>query len=72
MVETPESFIVAVPAQFDEPNPAADPGGYAALQRAISRTIANDLETVFADAVRNRANPRINHANYDNIVQPQQ
>jgi peptidyl-prolyl cis-trans isomerase D len=72
MVETDKSFIVAVPANIDDPIPAADPGGYAVVRQALDRSVGNDISTVFADAVRNRANPKINQANYDSVVQPQQ
>lgn len=72
MVETAESFIVAEPAQIELPKPDADPGGYALLRETLSRSIGNDLATMFSDAVRVRANPQINQANYDSVVQPQQ
>lgn len=70
MVATATTFVVAVPAQIDTPNAAADPGGYEQLRAAVSRSIGNDLASVFAEAVRDRANPRINQENYDSIVQP--
>ncbi|HEY1931791.1 MAG TPA: SurA N-terminal domain-containing protein [Acetobacteraceae bacterium] len=72
MVETDKSFIVAVPAKIDDPDPASDPGGYAVVRQALSRSVAGDLTTLFADAVRNRANPEINQVNFDSVVQPQQ
>jgi peptidyl-prolyl cis-trans isomerase D len=71
MVETPDSFIVGVPAEIVEPDPATDPGGAAQLRQAVSRSIGNDVAAIFADALRARANPQINQANYDSIVQPQ-
>jgi peptidyl-prolyl cis-trans isomerase D len=70
MVATPTTFVVAVPAQIDTPNPSVDPGGYDQLRTAISRSVAGDLSSTFADAVRERANPRINQENYNSIVQP--
>ena len=36
----------------------------------ISNSVGNDMATIFAEAVRDRANPRINKENYDSIVQP--
>ena len=60
------------PAEIDDPDPAADPGGYAVVRQALSRSLGNDFTTLFADAVRERANPKINQANYDSVVQPQQ
>lgn len=70
MVATPTTFIVAVPAQIDTPNPSVDPGGYEQLRTAVSRSIGADITSIFVDAVRERANPRINQANYDSVVQP--
>jgi peptidyl-prolyl cis-trans isomerase D len=56
MVATATAFIVAVPAQIDTPNPG--------------RTVGSDIASVFAEAVRERANPRINQENFNSIVQP--
>jgi peptidyl-prolyl cis-trans isomerase D len=70
MVATATTFVVALPAQIDTPNPGVDPGGYAQLRTAVSRTVGSDLATIFAEAVRERANPRINQENVNSIVQP--
>jgi peptidyl-prolyl cis-trans isomerase D len=70
MVATATTFVVAVPAQIDIPNPASDPGGFEELRSAVSRSIGSDLASIFAEAVRARANPSINQQNYDSIVQP--
>ncbi|HEY3848090.1 MAG TPA: SurA N-terminal domain-containing protein [Acetobacteraceae bacterium] len=70
MVASPTTFVVAVPAQIDTPNPSADPGGYEQLRSGVSRSIGGDIASAFAEAVRERANPRINQANYDSVVQP--
>lgn len=70
MVASATTFIVAVPAQIDIPNPGVDPGGYAQLRNAVSRSIGSDMATIFAEAVRARANPRINQENFNSIVQP--
>ncbi len=64
MVATPTMFIVAVPAQIDTPNPSVDPGGYEQLRTAVSRSIGGDITSIFAEAVRERANPRINQENF--------
>ena len=68
MVETPDSFIVAVPAEIVEADPKADPAGYDQVREAIDRSIGNDIVAVFADALRDRAQPRINQQNLDNII----
>jgi peptidyl-prolyl cis-trans isomerase D len=70
MVATPTTFVVAVPAQIDTPNPSTDPGGYEELRSGVSRSIGGDIASIFAEAVRERANPRINQGNYDSVVQP--
>ena len=42
------------------------------LRAELAQNIASDYAGVFQEAVRLRANPRINRANFDQIVQPQQ
>jgi peptidyl-prolyl cis-trans isomerase D len=68
MVETPESFIVAVPAEIVEADPKADPAGFAQVRQAVNRSISTDLTNVFADALRARAAPRINQTVVANMI----
>jgi peptidyl-prolyl cis-trans isomerase D len=68
MVETPESFIVAVPAEIVEADPKADPAGYSQARQAIARSVGTDLVSVFSDALRARAQPRINQPVLDNVT----
>ena len=70
MVETPEGFLVATPVEIVDPDPAADPAQYQQLRTAESHTLADDMSKVFSEALRLRANPSINQANVDQIVQP--
>ena len=70
MVETPEAFIVAVLAEVIDPDPAADPSGYAQVRQAVTRSVGTDIAASFTEAVRLRANPRINQKTLDQIVQP--
>jgi peptidyl-prolyl cis-trans isomerase D len=70
MVETPDGFIVAVPTEVVEPNRTADPAGYGQARTAINQTVTGDVATLFAQAVRDRANPTIKQANVDQILQP--
>lgn len=70
MVPAADAFVVAVPANIDVPQPASAPGMYDSLVGAVNSSIGSDMATVFADAVRMRANPRINKTNFDSIVQP--
>ena len=70
MVETGEGFLVAVPVEVVAPDPGADQGAYTQLRAAVAKTVSDDLTELFAEALRLRANPRINQANVDQIVQP--
>jgi peptidyl-prolyl cis-trans isomerase D len=70
MVETADGFIVAVVAEIVEPDPKADAAGYDQVRTAITRSIAGDLTNVFGDAIRQRANPRIDQQNLNQIIQP--
>jgi peptidyl-prolyl cis-trans isomerase D len=69
-VETIEGFLVAVPVEIIAPDPAADAAGYEKLRAAVGQTLSNDLAETFAEALRLRANPRINQTVVDQIVQP--
>ena len=71
MIEVPEGFIVAQLAQIVKPDAAADKTGYDQARGAVSRSIGNDIETVFVDALRRRAQPRINQKGFNDIVQAQ-
>jgi peptidyl-prolyl cis-trans isomerase D len=68
MVETRDGFIVAVPAEIVEADPKADPAGYAEVRQAVAQSIGSDLAAVFADALRARAQPRINQTALDNVT----
>ena len=70
MAETAEGFVVAIPAEIVVADPAADKAGFDKMRADLARNIAMDYATVFQEAVRQRANPRINQANYNQIVQP--
>lgn len=70
MVDTGEGFLVATPVEIVAPDPGADTAQYEQLRTAVTKTVSNDLTTVFTEALRLRANPRINQANVDQIVQP--
>lgn len=70
MVETAEAFIVASLAEVVDPDTKSDPGGYAQVRQAIARSIGSDISTAFTEAVRLRANPRINQKTLDQIVRP--
>ena len=70
MVETPEGFLVATPVEIIAARCRDRPAGYDQARTAITRSVADDMTAVFTEALRQRANPRINQANVDQIVQP--
>lgn len=70
MVETPEGFVVATAVEIVSPDPATDPTRYDQVRAVESRSLADDLSAAFTEALRLRANPSINQANVDQIVQP--
>ena len=67
MVETPDGFLVAVPAEIQEPDAAKDPADYDQTRTAMTRAMGNDVAEIYAQALRDRAQPRINQANLDSI-----
>jgi peptidyl-prolyl cis-trans isomerase D len=67
MVETADGFLVAVPAEIQEPDPAKDPADYDQVRTAMTRAMGNDVAEIYAQALRDRAQPRINQANLDSI-----
>jgi peptidyl-prolyl cis-trans isomerase D len=71
MIETAEGFVVAQLAEIVKPDAATDKAGYDQARTAVSRSLANDMETVFVDALRQRAKPTINQQGFDSIVQAQ-
>jgi peptidyl-prolyl cis-trans isomerase D len=70
MVETPEGFVVGQLAEVVKPDAAADKVGYDQARAAITRSISNDIATIFIDAVRSRAGLQTNQAAFDSVVQP--
>jgi peptidyl-prolyl cis-trans isomerase D len=69
MGETADAFFVAVTKDATSPDPASDPTGLAAVRDALTRQLAGDVEGAYVAAVRERANPRINQALLDTLVQ---
>jgi peptidyl-prolyl cis-trans isomerase D len=70
MVETPDGFVVGQLAEVVAPDAAADKTGYDQVRAAIARSVQNDLASVFVDAVRQRAEPRVNQRAFNSVVQP--
>jgi peptidyl-prolyl cis-trans isomerase D len=69
MVETGTGFVVAVLAEIQEADPKADPVGYGQVRDALARSMSADMQNVFASAVRDRAQPRVNRTQVDSIAQ---
>ena len=70
MVETAEGFVVAILAEVVEPDPKGDAAAYDQARAAITRSISNDLTVVFTEALRIRANPKIDQKKLDQVAQP--
>jgi peptidyl-prolyl cis-trans isomerase D len=70
MVETPEGFVVAVLSEIQLPDPKADPVGYGQVQQALARALGEDIQNVYATAVRDRANPHVNQAAVESLAAP--
>lgn len=70
MVETAEGFVVAQLTEVVPPDASSDKAGYDQARTAIAKSISNDMATVFADAVRQRAKPQVNQQTFDSVVQP--
>ena len=70
MVDAGDGFVVAVLAAIQEPDPATDPVGYGQTRDALARSMAGDLTTAFANALRERAHPRINQPLLDTVAAP--
>lgn len=71
MVQVPDGFVVAQLAEIVKPDAAADKTGYDQVRTAVTKSISNDLATVFVDALRLRANPRVSQQGFNTAVQVQ-
>jgi peptidyl-prolyl cis-trans isomerase D len=69
MVETATGFVVARLADIVAPDSAADPAGTAQMREALARAMQQDVEAVFANTLRDRAQPRINRTLLDSVIQ---
>ena len=70
MVENAQGFIVLTPVEIVAPDPVADADPYARLGQALAKTVANDMSSLFQEALRARANARINQQNLDQLIRP--
>ena len=70
MARTPDGFVVAVLTDIQLPDPKSDPIGYGQVQQALARALGEDLQNVYATAVRDRANPHVNQAAVESLAAP--
>jgi peptidyl-prolyl cis-trans isomerase D len=71
MVQTMDGFVVAQLVEIVKPDAATDKVGYDQARAAVTKSISDDLTTVLVDAIRQRANPKINQQGFDSVVQAQ-
>ena len=69
MIETPEGFLVAGLAEVIAPDAAADPAGAGQMRTALTQALSQDIEVIYATALRNRQNPRVNRTLLDSLAQ---
>ena len=69
MAETADGFVVAVLADIQEADAKTDPLGFGQTRDALARAFGDDVENVFASAVRDRAKPTINRAAVEGLAQ---
>lgn len=70
MVETAEGFLVAVLVEVASPDPSSDPAALDQLRTRLERAVGEDIELVYAGALRERANPSVNRQLLNSIAQP--
>ena len=69
MLETADGFAVLKLVTIEAPEPASDPAGAAQLRTALERSIGQDAEILYANALRERAKPTVNQAMLDSLTQ---
>ncbi len=68
MVQTATAFLLAVPNKIVQPDPKQAPQPYAELRAELTRSLQQDVTTRFAEALRERAHPRIDHAQLNSFI----
>ena len=69
MVETADGFTVAELVEIQEPDPNADPIGYGQVRDALAKAIGDDVQGVLTTALRDRASPKVNTEQLNNLAQ---
>jgi peptidyl-prolyl cis-trans isomerase D len=67
MVELPDGFVVAVPAEINAPAPSSDPIGLGQVRAALTQALGRDVVDTYVQTLRERAQPQINQQNLDSI-----
>ena len=70
MIELPDAFLVAAPAEVSDPDMAADPVDAAQARKSMSDAMALDMQALYATALRRGLRPTVNQRVLDGIVQP--
>lgn len=69
MLEQADGFLVVKLVGVMSPDPLTDPVGTAQMRTALTRSLNQDLEMVYAAALRDRAKPRVNQALLESLIQ---
>ena len=69
MVSTPLGYLVARLDAIQTPDLAADPDSANQLRQALTQQMAQDMEVLYANAMRDKAKPRVNGALLESLVQ---
>jgi peptidyl-prolyl cis-trans isomerase D len=70
MVETRDGFVVAQVTEITAPDPASNAAALAQVKSETEQAIAQDLETQYITALRNRAGVSVNQRLMDQLAQP--
>ncbi len=70
MIETNDSFVVAVPAEIHDPDPKTDTAEYEKIRASMQKRLGDDIEEIYVAAVRSAAHPEVNQALLNQIAAP--
>ncbi len=68
MLETPDGFVVATLTAIRHPDRTTDALGYDRTRAALDAAMADDIETSYITALRDRAKPKIDAKTLDGVV----
>lgn len=69
MIETPAGFYVAKLVTITAPEPQTDPAGAAQMRTGLDRSIGQDVELIYAAALRDRDRPQVNRTLFESLSQ---